>query len=102
MKKICTIYRSPKKEGMYLYVEKSDDLSRVPDALLKQFGSPQQAMTLLIDADRELSRADAKQVLEDIEGKGFYLQMPPATGAEDYIDESYMTDIHKKNSKMGG
>ncbi|HAA41127.1 MAG TPA: hypothetical protein DCE36_13750, partial [Pseudomonas sp.] len=34
MKRICSIYRSLKKDGMYLYVLKSDALERVPEPLM--------------------------------------------------------------------
>ncbi len=76
--RLTTIYRSPKEEGLYLYVDKIDDLSRVPDELLKHFGKPQLAMTLLINNKRKLARADAEQVLLSVENKGFYLQLPPS------------------------
>jgi len=38
MKKICQIYKSNKHEGMYLYVAKEHGLSKVPEALINQFG----------------------------------------------------------------
>ncbi len=93
MKTICSVYRSPKKEGMYLYVAKTDDLRRVPEALMARFGQPQLAMTLVLTADKQLARVEAARVLESIEEKGFYLQMPPAP-------ETHMQDIHSKNAKM--
>jgi uncharacterized protein YcgL (UPF0745 family) len=80
MKKLCSVYRSPRKEGMYLYVEKSDELSRVPEPLLKQFGTPELAMTLALHPERKLARATAEEVLAAIEENGFYLQMPPVPG----------------------
>ena len=40
----CVIYRSTKREQTYLYVEKKDDFSRVPDELMRSFGTPQMAM----------------------------------------------------------
>ncbi|VFS01281.1 YcgL domain [Salmonella enterica subsp. enterica serovar Typhimurium] len=36
----CVIYRSSKRDQTYLYVEKKDDFSRVPEALMKGFGQP--------------------------------------------------------------
>ena len=36
MKKICNIYKSSKEEGMYLYIEKKDDFSDIPEDLLKK------------------------------------------------------------------
>ena len=32
----CVIYRSSKRDQTYLYVEKKDDFSRVPDELTEQ------------------------------------------------------------------
>lgn len=93
MKKICTIYRSPKKEGMYLYVEKSEDLQRVPQALLQRFGVPELAMTLLIHPERKLALADAATVLDAIEAEGYFLQMPPRA-------DHTMSRIHEKNTKI--
>jgi uncharacterized protein YcgL (UPF0745 family) len=93
MKKICTIYRSPKKEGMYLFVDKQEDLSRVPPVLLKQFGKPEQAMTLLLHPERTLARVDVSKVLAELEEKGFYLQLPPQPDSE-------MQKLHQHNSKM--
>jgi uncharacterized protein YcgL (UPF0745 family) len=94
MKRICSIYRSSKHEGMYLYVDKSEDLERVPAQLLKRFGKPEFAMTLLLHAERELARVDVQKVLIEIEEQGFFLQIPPRP-------DEVMRQIHENNSKMG-
>jgi len=88
MKVICSIYRSTKKAEMYLYVEKSEGLKRVPGALLEMFGKPTGAMTLLITPSKKLARAEAAKVISDIRSKGYYLQMPPAK-------EEYMLDLYR-------
>lgn len=95
MKTICSVYRSPKKEGMYLYVEKAKGLNDVPEALLKQFGKPEHAMVLVLQPEKKLARVDALAVLESLTEKGFYLQMPPV------VEDDYMRVIHEKNSKIG-
>jgi len=74
---LCTIYRSAKKEGMYLYVDKKEDLERVPEPLLKMFGKPQFAMTLLLKPERKLARVDREEVVLAIAEQGYFLQMPP-------------------------
>ena len=84
---ICQVFRSPRREQMYLYVSKQDGLARVPEALLRQFGEPEPVMMLVLDGDRKLARADAAQVVSDIRDKGFYLQMPPGA------DELKRTDL---------
>ncbi|MBQ0760580.1 MAG: YcgL domain-containing protein [Gammaproteobacteria bacterium] len=77
MKRICAVYRSSRTDGMYLYVDHKEDLSRVPDDLLARFGKPARAMTLVLHSERKLVRADVAKVMEEIADKGFYLQMPP-------------------------
>jgi len=90
---VCSIYKSSKKDEMYIYVRKADALSRVPEALLAMFGTPKLFGTLLITADKKLARAEAQQVLSDIAEKGFYLQMPPVR--EDYMLDLYRPDESK-------
>lgn len=93
MNRICTIYRSPKKDGMYLYVDKTEDLTRVPEKLLKKFGKPEHAMTLLISPDKKLARVDAPTVLAAVLDIGYFLQIPPQY-------ESAITQLNLKNSKI--
>lgn len=78
MKRICEVFRSPRKPEMYLYVDKATGFKDLPEALLKQFGEPVSVMTLLLTPDKRLARADAADVLAKIESQGYYLQMPPS------------------------
>jgi uncharacterized protein YcgL (UPF0745 family) len=73
----CVIYRSPQRDQTYLYVEKKDDFSRVPEALLKGFGKPQLAMVLSLDKRERLANADIEKVKQGLREQGFYLQLPP-------------------------
>ncbi|HEJ9093924.1 YcgL domain-containing protein [Serratia odorifera] len=74
---LCVIYRSPKRDQTYLYVEKKDDFSRVPEDLLKSFGTPQFAMLLNLEGRKRLANADIEKVKEALQEEGFYLQFPP-------------------------
>jgi uncharacterized protein YcgL (UPF0745 family) len=58
MKLICSIYKSPRKDGMYLYVEKRDALKRVPEGLIAAFGAPQLAFEMVLTPERQLVRED--------------------------------------------
>ncbi|TXS92964.1 YcgL domain-containing protein [Parahaliea maris] len=78
MKRLCEIFRSSRKEEMYLYVDRARGLADVPEALMAQFGEPRSVMVLMLDSGRKLARADAAEVLDKIEQQGFYLQMPPS------------------------
>lgn len=83
MKRICSIYKSPRKRDTYLYVDKAEALSRVPQPLLDAFGPPQHAFDLILHAERKLAREDAVKVLQNIAEQGYHLQLPPPE--EDYI-----------------
>lgn len=78
---------------MYLYVVKAEGLTRVPEALLAMFGKPVHVADMLLKPERKLARADVGKVLEDLESKGFYLQMPPPK--EDYLLDLYNPDDSK-------
>ena len=73
----CSIYKSRKKDEMYLYTLRADGLKRVPDALMGQFGTAVHVTDIMLSAQRPLARADVTQVLRQIAEQGFYLQMPP-------------------------
>lgn len=85
MTQLVQVYKSKRKDEMYLYVDRKEDLARVPEALLTQFGTPVEVMVIPMTAERKLARADASEVLENIKEQGFYLQMPPPN--TDEMDE---------------
>lgn len=78
MKRFCEVYASPRREGMYLFVDRADGLERVPGALLERFGKPRLALSLVLHPERRLARADATEVLAALDRQGFFLQLPPA------------------------
>jgi len=87
---MCSVFRSPKKEGLYLYVPKKTLLEAVPEALLERFGIPKHSMDLLLRKDKPLAVADVEKVMSELETKGFYLQLPPAK--DDYVLDLYKPD----------
>ncbi|ACS85795.1 YcgL domain-containing protein [Musicola paradisiaca] len=92
----CVIYRSPKRDQTYLYVEKKDDFSRVPEELMKSFGTPKLVMLLPLDGSKKLVGADSEKVKQHIEEKGFYLQVPPPP--ENLLDK--MRESVKNNTRI--
>jgi uncharacterized protein YcgL (UPF0745 family) len=91
-KLLCEVFKSARKEGMYLYVDKRSGLEAVPEGLVERFGKPVPAMTLVLSVDKRLGRARAADVMAAIREKGFYLQMPPAR-------EEYLLDLHATQLK---
>ncbi|KAF1011415.1 MAG: Protein YcgL [Pseudomonas sp.] len=97
MKQICSIYRSTKRVGMYLYVLKSDALERVPEGLLALFGKPQHSFDLVLTPERKLSQEDITVVLENLDKQGYHLQMPPA---EDEYIEHLPEELLRRNDPV--
>lgn len=82
----CEIYKSSKKDEMYLYVarpevvegaEKANPLDALSDALKNAFGRATYVMELELHAERKLARANVLHVLDSIQTKGYFIQMPP-------------------------
>ncbi len=97
MKRICSIYKSPRKNEMYLYVERSEALKRVPESLLVAFGAPIHTFDLVLSPERQLAREDISVVLANLEKQGYHLQMPPA---EDEYIEHLPEELLRRNDPM--
>lgn len=87
-KLLCEIFKSPRKEEMYLYVDKRYGLAEVPQALLERFGKPVAVMTMILTPEKRLGRAQAGDVMAAIREKGFYFQLPP-------VKEEYLLDLYR-------
>ncbi len=73
----CWIYKSSRKNEMYLYLPREDDFEDLPEGLMEQFGTPLAVMQLDLHPERPLSRANVNAVIESLDSNGYYLQMPP-------------------------
>jgi uncharacterized protein YcgL (UPF0745 family) len=80
----CWIYRSSRKDEMYLYLAAEDTFDQVPDVLLQRFGRPQLVMQLDLTPGRRLARAETAAVIAALREQGFFLQMPPQLRPELY------------------
>ncbi|MBN8410676.1 YcgL domain-containing protein [Halomonas sp. DP4Y7-1] len=88
-KLLCEVFKSSRKEEMYLYVDKRQGLERIPEPLLERFGAPVSVMTMILTPEKTLARTSGADVMAAIEEKGFYLQMPPAK--DEYLLDLYRT-----------
>jgi uncharacterized protein YcgL (UPF0745 family) len=73
----CFIYKSLKKDYLYLYIVNKDDFSKVPDALLNNFGKMEFVMDIKLSPERKLAREDAEKIIDSLKGQGFFVQLPP-------------------------
>ena len=74
---LCFIYKSLKKDYLYLYIAKQDDFSKVPAALLNSLGKLAFVMELELMPERKLATAEASKVIASLNEQGFFVQLPP-------------------------
>jgi uncharacterized protein YcgL (UPF0745 family) len=70
-------FKSPKKAELYLFVPQESGLDDLPKELLVMFGKPEHVIDFELTPEKKLAREDAATVLEAIESKGYFMQMPP-------------------------
>ncbi len=73
----CTIYRVGSQDGTYVYLREGLALTALPPELQKRASRMQRVMDLELGPQRKLARVDVVQVLEGLEKRGWYLQLPP-------------------------
>jgi len=73
----CFVYRSNTKPGMYLYLVEKDDFSDVPESLIKLLGDIVYSFEFDLSKNRKLVKAEALEVIRNMEENGYFLQMPP-------------------------
>jgi uncharacterized protein len=72
------IYKSSRKNELYLYLAKKDDFSSVPQALYDTMGKePIFVMDVELTEERTLAREDINTVKKNLETLGYHVQMPP-------------------------
>lgn len=74
---LCAVYKTRKKEGMYLYVPKKDHFEDVPKPLMDMFGRPELVTILALDKHERLGVVDKQKLVDELKDQGFYLQVPP-------------------------
>lgn len=74
----CFIYKSARKAELYVYLDRHDDFSAIPESLLQTLGRLEFVMALELTPERRLAREEAGKVIDGIRSKGFFIQMPPA------------------------
>ena len=71
------IYKGSRRAETYLYVAEKDNFEPVPEELLDAMGTLALVMELEIDEQRQLARVDAKEVIKNVLGAGYFLQLAP-------------------------
>jgi len=74
---LCAVYKSQKKADTYLYINKRDDFSQVPKALLETFGPPLFVMLVPLNKPRAVAKVGMEKLKVLLKEPGYYLQLPP-------------------------
>ena len=85
MKTVVSVYKTKRKEGLFLYIDKLQGIGVIPESLKQLMGNPEHVMDLLLTPERKLANAETSEVLSKIRRQGYYLQMPPAEQKDDYM-----------------
>ena len=71
----CSIFKTNKKEGAYLYLAKSLSFEELPAPLQQLFSEQIEVMELMVTQDTRLATEDVGQVMDNLSNQGFHLQM---------------------------
>lgn len=72
----CYVYRSSKKDGLYVYLAEEDGLSQLPQPVLHQLGEPELAMSVDLAKRASLGHENIEEVRKNLKEQGFHVQMP--------------------------
>ena len=85
----CRVYRSEKRAETYLYLAAEWGFEDLPDELRQMFGEAISVMRLELTPESKLARVDTRTVLESLDQRGFYLQLPPQVPVEEEISRRF-------------
>jgi len=83
------IYRSERRDGLYLYLPRGADPVALPEPVRQHAGRLALAMQMDLSPLRKLARAEVSTVLADLSRQGFYLQLPPP-------EEGWLTEANRQ------
>ena len=95
----CFIYRCSAKQDMYIYLSEKDNFDCVPEELLKSLGRTDFAMELKLSKDKKLAKEDAKEVLKNLQDRGFHLQMPSNTAIDQLLEKISIEETERAENK---
>jgi len=87
---LTAVYKSKKKADTFLFIEKRDDFSKVPEPLMAMFGQPQYVMIINLAKRTQLGVADLDILKQSLSDQGYYLQIPPP-------EENLLSQLRKQN-----
>ena len=84
MKVVVSVYKTKRREGLYLYIDKLKGLDSIPEELDALMGDPVHVVDFILTPEKKLANADTAEVISKINSQGYYLQMTQAEDKDDY------------------
>jgi uncharacterized protein YcgL (UPF0745 family) len=82
------VYRSSRKPDTYIYLSEKDDFSKVPKDISISLGTLEFSMELELSTDMKLVKENPGTVMENINNKGFHIQLPDTTTIEELLTKT--------------
>lgn len=83
----CLIFRCSKQEEMYLYLRADLKPDQLPASLRQRAGRLIEVMRLQLSPTRRLARVDVARVLQQLDSRGWFLQLPPDGRVHAHLDD---------------
>ncbi|MEL0083058.1 MAG: YcgL domain-containing protein [Gammaproteobacteria bacterium] len=71
----CLIYKTPAREGAYLYLRSSVSMAELPDSLQRLFADRIEVMPLTLTPTTKLASEAPAQVMANLQEQGYHLQL---------------------------
>lgn len=89
----CDIYKATNHRGAYLFVESGTDVvNKVPEKVIRKLGHIKYFKTITFDENSPLIAANPREVIENIQKRGFHIQ-----GVEITVEE-----VSEAGAAIGG
>ena len=85
---LCDVFKTKKKDEMYLYVTRKDAFTRVPEELMTMFGKPELAMTMILTPEKIAWPSGYRKSVSSARRKGVLLAN--ATGKRTLLTRSIL------------
>ena len=74
---LAFVYKSSRKEQLYIYLLERDGFHKLPQELLHGLGEMIFVMQVALDQRQQLGREDITIVRTNLQQQGFHIQFPP-------------------------
>ena len=73
------IFKTARRPDTFLFLPKGRPFNEWPEGLEKIFLPAEKVLSLTLTAEQPLAAQSATRVMEEIDAKGYFLQLPPQT-----------------------